>query len=166
MIAIYRMIAYEVDVTRGVVTTRVLGRVSFAEFANHLHGILRDAGFKPHFDSLIVAMDREAIPAAASVRKIKTLVTAWSMWRSGVRWAVVVPDDAAKAVADSILHDLALIRVTARCFTSEVDAVTWLQTSREGANLANGGAPSHVTLAEPGVADQKQSARRPMPRAR
>jgi hypothetical protein len=61
---------------------------------------------------------------------IKPLVKAWSTFRSGVKWAIVLPDAATLKFAESALRDLRLSSVTVRCFDSKAAARTWLEPIR------------------------------------
>lgn len=123
------MIDYHVDPLRGLVTTRVTGRVSLSDFAYHLQRILRDPKFKPEFSALIVASDAGAIPSPASVNLVQPLVRAWSHRRAGARWAFVLPTNEARASAESLLIGLKLTSVVTRCFLSEASALAWLDPS-------------------------------------
>lgn len=122
------MIDYHVDVVRRIVTTRVTGRISFSDFANHLQRILRDPKFHPEFNGLIVATTAAAIPSPTSVALIRPIVRVWSTRRAGVRWAFVLPDNDTKNFTESVLLDLKLTSVTTRCFTSESAALGWLES--------------------------------------
>jgi hypothetical protein len=123
------MIDYHVDPSRRIVTTRVTGRVSLADFACHLQRILRDAKFKPEFNALIVATDATAIPSSAAVGVVQPLVRAWSHRRAGARWAFVLPTTEAKSSAESLLLNLKLTSVVTRCFLSEAPALAWLDAA-------------------------------------
>lgn len=127
------MIDFHVDPLRGIVTTRVTGRVSLSDFAYHLQRILRDPKFKPEFNALIVATDPGAIPSSAAVSLVQPLVRAWSHRRAGARWAFVLPTNEARTLAESILLDLRLTSVATRCFLSEASALAWLDTSSANA---------------------------------
>lgn len=123
------MIDYHVDVARRIVTTRVSGRISFSDFANHLQRILRDPKFHPDFNGLIVAATAAAVPSPTSIALIRPLVRVWSSRRAGVRWAFVLPDNDTRQFAESVLLDLRLTSVTTRCFTSESSALAWLESA-------------------------------------
>ena len=132
------MIDYHVDPLRGIVTTRVTGRVSLSDFAYHLQRILRDPKFKPEFNALIIANDATAIPSPAAVGLVQPLVRAWSHRRAGARWAFVFPTNEAKAAGESLLLGLKLTSVVTRCFVSESSALAWLDAS--GTNPGPGAA--------------------------
>jgi hypothetical protein len=123
------MIDYHVDPLRRIVTTRVTGRVSLADFAYHLQRILRDPKFKPEFNALIVAIDPTAIPSSTSLGFVQPLVRAWSNRRAGARWAFVLPTNEARASAESLLLNLKLTSVVTRCFLSEASALAWLDAA-------------------------------------
>jgi hypothetical protein len=121
------MIDYHIDVARRIVTTRVTGRLSLADLAGHLQRIVRDPKFSADFNALIVAMDATAVPTDTSVALLAPLVRAWSLRRTGVKWAFVLPDATSKAQAESGLLRLKLTSVSTRCFRSENAALAWLE---------------------------------------
>jgi hypothetical protein len=135
------MIDYHVDPTHRIIVTRVAGRLSFGDFADHLQRIFRDAQFKAEFNALIVALDVAAVPSAATIDLLQPLVRAWSQRRAGAHWAFVLPDAATFAFAESALRTLKLTAVTPACFLSETAAMAWLeQRTRLPAEPAEPGA--------------------------
>jgi hypothetical protein len=124
------MIDFSVDVIHRLVTTQVAGKVTFGEFTDYLQRILRAPGFNTQFDALIIAADAAAVPGRASLELIKPLVKAWSTFRSGVKWAIVLPDAGTLKFAESAVRDLRLSSVMVRCFDSEAAARTWLEPVR------------------------------------
>lgn len=121
------MLDYYVDPNHRLITTRVASRVSLGDLANHLQQILRDPKFCSDFNALIVVLDAAAMPAASSVELMKPLVKAWSSRRAGAKWALVLPDQAARGFAESALAALKLTSVSARCFLSKAAAMAWLE---------------------------------------
>jgi hypothetical protein len=121
------MIDYHVDPERRVIVTRVAGRVSFGDFAEHLQRIFSDAQFKAEYNALIVALNIAAVPSAAAIELMKPLVRAWSRRRAGSRWAFVLPDPATQSFAEATLANLKLTAVTTACFASETAALGWLE---------------------------------------
>lgn len=123
------MIDYHIDVHRRIVTTRVAGRLAFADLANHLQRLLRDPKFSGDYNALIVACDEQAVPAAGSVSAFGPMVRAWSKRRAGVKWAFVLPSQATRTFAESALNELRLTNLTTRCFLAESAALAWLEPS-------------------------------------
>lgn len=121
------MIDYHIDVHRRVVTTRVTGRLTFADLANHFQRLIRDSKFSSDFNALIIATNEEAVPSAGSVSALAPMVRAWSKRRSGVKWAFVLPSPAARTFAESALNEIRLNSVTTRCFLAESAALAWLE---------------------------------------
>ena len=121
------MIDYHIDVHRRVVTTRVTGRLTFSELASHLQRLIRDPKFSSEFNALIIAMDQNAVPSANAVSALAPMVRAWSKRRVGVKWAFVLPNQAARTFAESALNELRLTTLTTRCFLAESAAQAWLE---------------------------------------
>jgi hypothetical protein len=121
------MLAYYIDSAHGLVTTRVSGRLTFSDLVVHIHHLMRDPKFNSDFNSLIVAMDVEAVPPMAAVGTLAPLVRAWSKRRAGVKWAFVLPTEASRAAAESALSDVRLTTVETRCFVAESAALAWLE---------------------------------------
>lgn len=121
------MIDYHIDIHRRVVTTRVTGRLTFADLANHFQRLIRDPKFSSDFNALIIATNDDAVPSSGSVSALAPMVRAWSKRRTGVKWAFVLPSPAARTFADSALNELRLTSVTTRCFLAESAALAWLE---------------------------------------
>ncbi|HVU36518.1 MAG TPA: hypothetical protein VHE61_23970 [Opitutaceae bacterium] len=124
------MIAYHIDPSRRVVTTRVSGDLSGAGLAEYLARIVRDPKFDPTYDALIVAMDASAVPSPNTAALLAPLVRSWSTRRSGARWAFVLPHKDVRQAAELALNQVRLTTVTARCFLSEAAALAWLEATR------------------------------------
>lgn len=139
------MIAYHVDVNRRLATTRVSGKLTFSELANHLHHLIRDPKFSTDFDGLIIVGDEDSMPNPTTVKALGPLVRAWSKRRAGVRWAFVLPTANARTFAESALNEAKIMNVSARCFLSEGSALAWLDSFRTKA-------PVEVSVAEPRTA--------------
>ena len=138
------MISYSVDPENRLITTRVAGTVRFAEFADYLQRMLREPGFSPQFDALIIAADAAAVPSVVSLELIKPLVRAWSTFRAGVKWAIVLPDAMTVKYAESVLADFKL-SVAARCFLTEPLALEWLADFPASSSGRRGRAREGVT---------------------
>ncbi len=110
--------------------TRVTGRFTFAELANHLHRLVRDREFQADFDSMIVAMDAAAVPRPSAIGTLAPLVRTWSSRRRGSRWALVLPTPEARGFAERALKEIQLNEITARCFCDETEALDWLEGAR------------------------------------
>jgi hypothetical protein len=121
------MIDYHIDTDRQLITTRGAGRITLADFAGHLQRILRDRKFNQAFNSLIIALDATAVPSPTTIQLLKPLVRAWSFRRSGVKWAIVLPDATSRALVEAALLEINLTNITARCFLSEGAAISWLE---------------------------------------
>jgi hypothetical protein len=137
------MIDYDLDLHRRIATTRVTGRLRFADLANHLHRLVRDRNFQANFDAMIVAMDGAAVPPPSSVNSLGPLLRAWSSRRHGARWAFVLPTPETQAFAIRALAEARLPDVQCRCFLSETDALDWLALPRAAGRMAG---PSPVSL--------------------
>jgi hypothetical protein len=120
------MIDYQLDLPRRISTTRVTGRLRFAELANHFHRLLRDPEFRADFDALIVATDLAAVPPPSAVLTLGPLLRAWTSRRRGARWAVVLPTSESREFAEQALAAARLGEVSIRCFVSENEAFAWL----------------------------------------
>jgi hypothetical protein len=129
------MIDYYVDSARRIVVTRVTGRISFGDFANHLQRLYRDPKFAADFSALIVATHSDAIPTEESLALIRPLLRLWSTRRAGAKWAFVLPDNHTRTFAESALLDLRLTAVVTRCFISEAAALGWLEAVPEPARV-------------------------------
>lgn len=126
------MFAYHIDPTRRVAVTRVSGRLSTITLADYLPKLFRDPKFDPTFDAMVVAMDEEAIPPPSLAAMLAPLVRSWSAKRAGVRWAFVLPNEAAGQRAEMALNQVRLTAVATRCFVSEAAAFAWLDTPNTG----------------------------------
>jgi hypothetical protein len=120
------MLDYHIDAVRRVVTTRAMGRVTAADVASLLTRMMRDAGFRPELNALIIAADVDAIPGPVGIAAITPLVRAWSKRRAGVKWAFVLPDRATRDAVEQALHEARLTAVATRCFLAETSALAWL----------------------------------------
>lgn len=120
------MIDYQLDPSRRIATTRVTGRLTFAEVANHIHRLIRDRAFHPDFDAVIIATGLAAVPPPSAVGSLAPLVRAWSARRRGARWAFVLPTAESRAFAERALAEVRLAEVSYRCFGSEQEALAWL----------------------------------------
>lgn len=120
------MISYHIDPGRRIVTTRIAGRLSVSDLANHFNALMRDPKFSSDLNALIVAVDDEAVPSHDAVTLFAPVVRAWSKRRSGAKWAFVLPSNAARHFADAALNEIKLTTVTSRCFLSETAALAWL----------------------------------------
>jgi hypothetical protein len=129
------MIDYYLDSARRIVTTRVTGRISFGDFANHLQRLFRDPKFSTDFNALIVATHPDAIPTEKSLALIRPLLRLWSTRRADAKWAFVLPDNHTRIFAESALLELRLTAVVTRCFVSESAALGWLETVPEIARV-------------------------------
>jgi hypothetical protein len=120
------MLDYHIDTARNLAVTRAVGRVSAAEVANHIVRLMRDPGFKPELNALIIAADVDAVPGPVGVGAITPLVRAWSKRRAGVKWAFVLPNRATRDFVESAVEQARLTAVSTRCFLSETTALAWL----------------------------------------
>lgn len=123
------MLDYHIDATRNLVTTRALGRVTLGDVTAHITRLMRDPAFKPELNAMIVAVDLAAVPGPIGVGVITPIVRAWSKRRAGVKWAFVLPNQAARDFAESAINDARLTAVLTRCFLSEAAALNWLEPS-------------------------------------
>jgi hypothetical protein len=121
------MLDYHIDASRGIVITRAIGRVTLADLTSHLTRLMRDPGFRPELNALIIAASVEAVPSRIGVGAITPLVRAWSKRRAGVKWAFVLPSQVTREFAESALDEARLTSLTARCFLSESAALAWLE---------------------------------------
>jgi hypothetical protein len=121
-----RMIDYHIDEARKLIITRGSGRLSFSDFEAYLQRLARDPKFSPDFNGLVVALDVAAMPNTEEVASLIPLIRDWSRRRTGVKWAIVLPDRASRDRAESALSRMKLTTVTARCFLSETAARAWL----------------------------------------
>ena len=128
------MLDYHIDVPRGIVITRAIGRVTLADLTTHLTRLMRDSAFRPELNALIIAVNVDAVPNRVGVGAITPLVRAWSKRRAGVKWAFVLPNQATREFAESALNEARLTSVTARCFLSESSALAWLEPVTQGAS--------------------------------
>lgn len=121
------MLDYHIDAARNLVITRALGRVSVAEVANHIIRLMRDPGFKPELNALIVVADVSAVPGPVGIGAVTPLVRAWSKRRAGVKWAFVLPNRQTRDFVESAIEAARLTDVSTRCFVSESAALAWLE---------------------------------------
>lgn len=122
------MLTYHIDSVRRLITTRVSGPLTVSALAEYLPRLFRDSKFDASFDSLVVAMDPQAVPSAATAALLGPLVKTWSARRSGCRWAFVLPDRASREAAEMRLDQVRLSAVVTRCFMSEAAALAWLES--------------------------------------
>jgi len=123
------MITYHIDPARRIITTRVSGPLTPANFAGYLAQLFRDPKFDASFDSLVVAMDSSAVPPPATAAIMAPLVRTWSVRRSGCRCAFALPDQEARQAAELALNEVRMTAVTTRCFLSEAAASAWLEST-------------------------------------
>ena len=135
------MLDYHIDTARNLAVTRAIGRVSAAEVANHIVRLMRDPGFKPELNALIIAADVDAVPGPMGVGAITPLVRAWSKRRAGVKWAFVLPNRATRDFVESAIEQARLTAVSTRCFLAESSALAWL-TPTEAAAAAEAAKPA------------------------
>lgn len=136
------MLDYHIDVARGIVITRAVGRVTLSDLTNHLTRLMRDPAFRPELNALIIAADVSAVPGPVGMGAITPIVRAWSKRRAGVKWAFVLPDRTTRDYAESALDEARLTALSARCFLSESAALTWLETTAVVSTLPASGSSS------------------------
>ena len=134
------MLSCHIDPVRRIVITRVSGRLTAGALAEYLQRMFRDPKFDPSFDSLIIAMDVEAVPSPAVSSMLAPLVQSWSLKRSGSRWAFVLPGEAARDAAELALNQVRLSAVGTRCFLSEGAALAWLESASAARKTATNAA--------------------------
>jgi hypothetical protein len=120
------MITFDIEPANRLAVCRAENGVGVLEIANYLQALVRDPRFDPSFNSLIVAVDTTSIPTFGMLRFLDPIVATWTAQRGRAKWAVVVPNEAARALAVTELKHLTLNQVEARCFISETLAREWL----------------------------------------
>lgn len=120
------MLTHHIDAGHRLITTRASGKVTLGDIAAYLQRLIRDSKFSSDFNALIVVMDEQTVPPAATLKTFAPAVRAWSNRREGAKWAFVLPSAAAKALVDSALVEARLTSVLTKCFLSEGAALGWL----------------------------------------
>jgi hypothetical protein len=120
------MLDYHIDPARSLIITRAMGRITATELSAYLVRLMRDPMFRAEMNALIIASDVNSIPTANEVALLAPLIRAWSKRRAGVKWAFVLPNQAARDFAESMLAQARLTALTTRCFLSEAAALAWL----------------------------------------
>jgi hypothetical protein len=120
------MLDYHIDPARSLIITRAMGRITATELSAYLVRLMRDAMFRAEMNALIIASDVNTVPTANEVALLAPLIRAWSKRRAGVKWAFVLPNQATRDFAESMLAQARLTSLTTRCFLSEATALAWL----------------------------------------
>jgi hypothetical protein len=121
------MLDYHIDPARNLIVTRAMGKITASELSTYFVRLMRDPVFQPELNALIIAVDVNAVPTANEVTLLAPLIRAWSKRRAGVKWAFVLPNQASRDFAESMLAQARLTAVTSRCFLSEAAAAAWLE---------------------------------------
>ncbi len=110
------------------------------DVATYLARLMRDPKFSSSYNSLIVAMDLDAVAPASSVTTFAPIFRAWSVRRAGVKWAFVLPSAASKDLVESALAQARLCSVQTKCFLTEGAACAWLEAGLGSAPQSPGAA--------------------------
>ena len=124
------MITYHIDQAAGIVVCRALGGIGVMDVAHYLQQLQGDPDFNRNLNALIIVSDLGSLPAFAMLRYLNPVLAAWTAWRGSTHWAIVLPNIAARTMAETALKHISLHHVEARCFTSERDARRWLSENQ------------------------------------
>jgi hypothetical protein len=124
------MLTYELDTLGGLVVCRAQGRFGVLDVSDYIQTLAADPKFDPRFNALILVTEVAAIPPFPMLRFLHPLLDAWTARRGTAKWAFVLPNQAARAMAETALNHLSLNEVQARCFLTERDAREWLSANR------------------------------------
>jgi hypothetical protein len=139
------MLDYHIDPARNLIVTRAMGKITAGELSTYFVRLMRDPVFQPELNALIIAVDVSAVPTANEVMLLAPLIRAWSKRRAGVKWAFVLPNQASRDFAESMLAQARLTAVTSRCFLSEPAAAAWLEPAAGTAVRTAGNSPPKAT---------------------
>ena len=120
------MISYRIDRPAGLLKCRAQDGISVLDVANHLQALLRDPEFTPGLDALITVVDLVSIPPLDMVRYLRPLISGWAARGGEARWALVLPNEVTRVLAETARAHLPLHQVEARCFLAEAAALEWL----------------------------------------
>jgi hypothetical protein len=124
------MLVYNIDAAARLVICRAVGRVGVLDVANYLQALGGDRDFNRGLDALILVSDSRSLPPFSLLRYLNPVLSAWARWRGPSKWAVVLPNVAARGMTETAVNHLTLHQVEVRCFTSEPIARQWLQEPR------------------------------------
>ncbi|MDO8539079.1 MAG: hypothetical protein Q7S40_01450 [Opitutaceae bacterium] len=136
------MITYTIDAAAGLVICRVQHGISVLDVANYIQALMRDPNFTPGCDALVTIADVASIPPFEMLRYLQPLISGWTARRGAAKWALVLPNEVARTMAQTALQHLPLHDVQACCFVHEAEARAWLgpRPSREPAARESGAA--------------------------
>jgi hypothetical protein len=120
------MISHTIDSAGGLVICRATGRFGILRLSDYLQALLGDPSFDHRLNALVIAEHAATIPPFHMVRFLNPLIDAWIADRGPSKWAFVLPNRTARAMAETVLKLLSLSQVEARCFVSEDKAREWL----------------------------------------